>query len=60
MLDEDYKVYLIEINTNPCLETGCNLLSRLIPNMLDNAFRIALDPIFPPPNNNGRWLAKSD
>ena len=27
MVDEDFKVYLIEVNTNPCLETaGCPLL----------------------------------
>lgn len=44
MLDEDLKPWLIEFNTNPCLETGSSLLSRVIPEMLDNAFRIALDP----------------
>lgn len=26
MLDENFKVYLIEANTNPCLETTCPLL----------------------------------
>ena len=31
MIDEDFKVWLIECNTNPCLETGCPILSRLIP-----------------------------
>ena len=66
MLDEDFKVYLIEINSNPCLEIVCNLLSRIIPNMLDNALRyfykirIALDPIFPPPINILKNLSKSD
>lgn len=49
MLDEDFKLYLIEINTNPCLELPCPLLSTLIPHMLDNSIRIALDPLFPPP-----------
>jgi hypothetical protein len=42
MLDEDFKVYLIEINSNPCLEIVCNLLSRIIPNMLENALRYFL------------------
>jgi len=26
MLDEDFKVYLIEVNTNPCLETNSSPL----------------------------------
>jgi hypothetical protein len=37
MIDEDFKVSLIEINTNPCFELGCTLLSRIIPNMINNA-----------------------
>ena len=49
MIDDSYKVWLIEVNTNPCLELSCPLLSRIIPNMLENAFRITLDPLFPPP-----------
>lgn len=48
MLDTSNKVYLIESNTNPCLELSCPLLARIIPAMLDSAFRIALDPLFPP------------
>jgi tubulin polyglutamylase TTLL1 len=51
MIDCKFKTYLIEINTNPCLETGCPTLDRVIPNMLENAFRVGLDPIFPPPQN---------
>ena len=26
MIDKDFKAWLIEINTNPCLETSCPLL----------------------------------
>ena len=52
MIDEDFTVYLIEANTNPCLETNCSLLSRLIPGMLDSSFRIAVDPLLPPPDLN--------
>lgn len=26
MIDEDFKPWLIEINTNPCLELSCSLL----------------------------------
>ena len=50
MLDSDFKVYLIEVNTNPCLETGQNpLLQRLITDMVDSGLRIAVDPLYPPP-----------
>ena len=36
MMTEDMKVQLIEVNTNPALETqSCILLQRLIPQMLD-------------------------
>jgi tubulin polyglutamylase TTLL1/tubulin monoglycylase TTLL3/8 len=49
MIDESFKPWLIEINTNPCLELSCSLLGRIIPVMIENAFKIALDPLFPPP-----------
>jgi tubulin monoglycylase TTLL3/8 len=52
MIDEDFVVYLIEANTNPSLETNSAILSRIIPVMLDASFRIAIDPILPPPELN--------
>ncbi|OMJ67729.1 hypothetical protein SteCoe_35034 [Stentor coeruleus] len=55
MIDTNFKVWLIEINTNPCLELGCSYLSKVIPDMLDNSFRIALDPMFPPPESHKRF-----
>lgn len=55
MFDDDFKVYLIEVNTNPCLELGCPLLARLIPTMVENALRLVVDPLFPPPEN---WSQK--
>lgn len=51
MLDTDFKLYLIEVNTNPCLEISSPLMAKIIPSMVDNAFRIAIDPLFPPPEN---------
>ena len=39
MVDENFKVYLIEVNTNPDISLCCPLLAMLIPNMIDNAFR---------------------
>lgn len=51
MIDEDFRPWLIEINTNPCLELCCPLLSKVIPAMVENALKIGLDPLFPPPYN---------
>jgi Tubulin-tyrosine ligase family len=48
MIDEDFKVYLIEVNTNPCLEISCPLLARIIPEVVDNTFTVAMDPLFQP------------
>ena len=42
MIDEDFKVYLIEINTNPCLEISSTILARIIPNMIDNVLKYYL------------------
>lgn len=39
MIDEELKPWLIEINTNPCLELSCPLLSRLIPNIIEQTMR---------------------
>ena len=46
MIDEDFRVYLIEANTNPCLEISCPLLARIIPEVIDNTFKLVLDPLF--------------
>ena len=51
MFDDEFRPYLIEVNTNPCLELSSPLLARMIPNMLENALKLAVDPIFPPPEN---------
>ena len=39
MIDEDLKPWLIEVNTNPCLELSAPYLARLIPTMIENAIR---------------------
>ena len=49
MIDENFKVYLIECNTNPCLEICSPLLARIVPELLDNSFKIAIDPLYQPP-----------
>jgi predicted nucleic acid-binding protein len=47
MVDSEFKVWLIEVNTNPCLELSSPYLSVLIPKMLDNAFALTVDQLFP-------------
>jgi len=49
MFDGEFKPYLIEVNSNPCLEFSSSLLAKIFTAMLDNTFRIAVDPLFPPP-----------
>jgi hypothetical protein len=51
MIDDEFKPYLIEVNTNPSLDLSSPLLARLIPTMLENSLKLALDPIFLPPEN---------
>ena len=55
MVDQDFKVWLIEVNTNPCLELSCSYLSRLIPAVLDNALRITIDQIFAPNSSHKKY-----
>ena len=53
MLDDDFKVYLIEVNNNPSLSIqSSSHLSTVIPAMLQNAMRIVLDPLFPTQEQN--------
>ena len=40
MIDDEFKPYLIEVNTNPSLLLSSPLLARIIPNMLENAFKL--------------------
>jgi hypothetical protein len=49
IIDSDFNVWLIEVNTNPCIEESSNLLKMLLPRMLDDAFKLTLDQLFPPP-----------
>lgn len=48
MVDSAGGVWLLEVNTNPCLELSSPLLEQLIPRMIDDAFKIVVDPVFEP------------
>ena len=38
--------WLIEVNTNPCLEESSRLLAEYMPRMLDDALELTLDTVF--------------
>ena len=43
IIDSDYCLWLIEVNTNPCLDESSKLLGQLIPRMIDDAFKLTVD-----------------
>eukprot|EP00826_Nyctotherus_ovalis_P065584 TRINITY_DN9642_c0_g2_i1.p2 TRINITY_DN9642_c0_g2~~TRINITY_DN9642_c0_g2_i1.p2 ORF type:complete len:162 (-),score=31.32 TRINITY_DN9642_c0_g2_i1:68-553(-) len=54
IVDEEFRVWLIEINTNPCLEESSSLLKRVLPRMVgkrdvtvDDALKLTVDQVFP-------------
>ena len=50
MIDDNFRPWLIEVNTNPCLETSCPVLEKIVPKMLDDAFKLSIDVVYPPPS----------
>ena len=48
MLDSDFNVFLIEINTNPGLEISSPWIQIVVPRMLDDALRLTIDKVFEP------------
>ena len=48
MLDENFNLFLIEINTNPGLEESSPWIKIIVPRMLDDSLRLTLDQLFNP------------
>ena len=46
MLDKEFNLFLIEINTNPGLEESSPWIKVIIPRMLDDALRLTVDQVF--------------
>ena len=46
IMDDMLNTYLIEVNTNPCLEESNSLLKSLLPRLLDDMFNVVVDPLF--------------
>ena len=47
IIDTNFKVWLIECNTNPCIELSSPLLEKVVPEMIAQAFELTIDRIFP-------------
>ena len=47
MMDTEFNVYLLEINSNPGLEISSPWIKAIVPRMIDDALRLTLDDVFP-------------
>jgi len=46
MIDEDFRVWLIEVNTNPYFGVLNDKLPKFIDNLVDDTFRLTVDKLF--------------
>ncbi len=60
MFDIDLNPFLIEINTNPGLEISSPLISKLVPRMIDDAFRLTIDKIYETEYSQDRYRYNND
>ena len=48
LIDEDFRIWLIEVNTNPYFGIPNEYITDLLPKMIDDMTKIVVDPIYPP------------
>ena len=60
LIDEDFRVWLIEVNTNPYLGTPNEFIKDLLPKMTDDMFDLVLDPTYPPENTEWKTDREND
>ena len=46
IVDNEYNPWLLEINNNPGLSISSPVIAKIIPRMMDDAFRLTIDKIF--------------
>lgn len=46
IIDEDLNMWMIEVNTNPCLEESSDLLKMYLPRMIDDMLKLSVDKLF--------------
>lgn len=51
LLDEDFRIWLIEVNYNPFLGCPNAYMKELVPRMINDMLKIVLDPYLAPKNH---------
>ena len=46
IIDNDFKPWILEINNNPGLGISSPVIKKIIPRMMDDAFRLTIDKVF--------------
>lgn len=46
IIDEDFNLWLIEINTNPCIEESSSILKVFLPRMIDDMLKLSVDTFY--------------
>eukprot|EP00347_Sterkiella_histriomuscorum_P015512 403356749 len=46
IIDEDFNLWLIEVNTNPCIEESSNILKIYLPRMIDDMLKLSVDQFY--------------
>ena len=52
LLDEDFRVWLLEVNQNPYLGTPNPFIGKLLPKMMNDLVNLVIDPFVPAPVTN--------
>jgi hypothetical protein len=51
LVDANFKVWLLEVNTNPYIGCSSAIITRIFTGMLEGVARLTIDPYFPGPAN---------
>jgi hypothetical protein len=55
LVDADLRVWMIEVNTNPCLEEPSKILTAYLHRMINDALKLTVDLTFPPRRGMGPY-----
>ena len=46
IIDEDLNTWMIEVNTNPCLEESSSILAMYLPRLVEDMLSLSVDALF--------------